>query len=381
MGHMSRRIEWMSAWLSGLAAAALLAGCQPVIAPRLSPTRAYVDARHALLAAAEDPDPRVRTHALEALAVTEGQAAGAVLLQSLRDDRTPVISAAAMAVGQCRYAPATPKLLELIEAPNMPPKLRCSLIYALHRLGNDKFTGELAQMLRHQDRFVRAEAARVMGKMGEPSAVGPLKSLQRNDREVVVRLNVAEALAVLGDDRSIGLLEAFTKSQFLEDRLIAVAAMGKLRHARAIYVLNALVADAKQDSMVRVAAAGSLAQLGEAAGRELVLEAIKDPEGVLRQARGETAVVRTTEVSGLQTLAVMSLEHMGGEDAVATIYPLLESKRGPVRVAAARAMLRLLKRYRPAAPDVTAPPKESAAAPKVTQPPPQQELHSAGAKD
>ncbi|OPX23358.1 MAG: hypothetical protein B1H04_03780 [Planctomycetales bacterium 4484_123] len=346
------------------------------------PTQAYVDARWVLLQAAEDPDPRVRTNALEALAVTEGKAVGAIFVQSLKDDRVPVVAAAAMAIGECRYAPALPELVRLARDPKTPPKLLCALIYALHRLGNDEFTNALGGLLHHRDKFVRAEAARIMGKMGVPSAVGPLKSVQRDDYEVVVRLNVAEALAVLGDERSIGLLEAFTKSQFLEDRLIAVAALGKLRHARSVYVLKRLLKQSAQDPIVRVAAAGCLAELGEDDGRECLLKAVKDPRAVLRKARGSKANIRTAEITTLQTLAVLGLEKLGEVQAVDIVYPLLRSKRGPVRVAAARTILRLLARYRPAG----APPRRARrGSPPATQPTSgparRPRLHTSGAKD
>ena len=366
-----------------LSAAILMAGCEaPAKELRIAPTRAYVDARWVLLQAAEDPDPQVRTHALEALAVTEGKAVGAVFVQSLKDDRVPVVAAAAMAIGECRYAPALPELVKLARNPKTPPKLMCALIYALHRLGNDEFTNTLGALLHHRDKFVRAEAARIMGKMGVPSAVGPLKSLQRDDFEVVVRLNVAEALAMLGDKRSLGLLEAFTKSQFLEDRLIAVAALGKLRHARSVYVLQRLVREADQDPIVRVAAAGSLAELGRSEGKEYLLKALRDPEGVLRKARGKGAEIRKTEVVTLQTLAILGLEKLGDVLAVDLVHPLLSSKQGAVRVAAARAILRLLARYRPRG-EVPAPAESGAPAAvgPASRPARRPTLHISGAKD
>ena len=389
---------WAWVGLLALTASGTLAGCsKPPQELQISPTRAYVDAREALLNAAEDPDPRVRTNAVEALAATEGMRAGGRYLQALRDDRVPVVAAAAMAVGDVRYAPALPVLEAMAGDPRTPPKLMCSVIYALHRLGNDTCTGRLGDLLRHRDKFVRAEAARAMGKMGHASAVGPLKALQRDDLEVAVRLNVAEALALLGDERSLGLLEAFTKSQMVEDRLIAVQALGKLRHMRSIAVLRRVARDRGQSPLVRVAAIGSLASLGEMEGKEIACRAAQDPRGVLRSVLGTRAKIETRDVVTLQTLAIGALEKMDNQLDVNTIHPLVRGARGPVKVAAARAVLHLLRDYRPtgdrlqAATTAPAPAETAVAAPEAEQPTtqpiatvrpsPKPKLHTSGGKD
>lgn len=379
---MGRQSILSRAWLWGVVAAVGVAGCKPT-PPQLQmdPTRAYVDARTKLLQAAEDPDPRVRTHALEALASTEGVAAGPVLLQALRDDRLPVVSAAAMAAGETRYAPAMPFMLELAKNPKTPPKLMCVVIYALHRLGNDTYTTRLADLLQDRDKFVRAEAARVMGKMGEPSAIPLLKGRQGDDLEVVVRLSITEALALLGDDRSLALLEAFTKSQFVEDRLIAVAAMGRLRHQRSVYVLKRITRDRSQGPLVQVASAGALARLGEPVNATLAEQAVQDPERVLEKARGRSATVQQAEITSLQTLALLALERMGDTAAVDMIHPLLGSKRGAVRVAAARAILRLLRGHRAPPPAVEPAQKQPPPVPQTQTKPSRPALHIRGGKD
>lgn len=213
----------------------LLAGCNT--GPKelqIDPVHAYADARTLLLQATGDADPVVRMHAMEALVSVEPKAAGGVILQAIRDDRLPVMAAAVLAAGDICFAPAKNQLLEMAgsEDPEPPPKLMCALIYALHRLGDDTYTGELGALLQHEDKYVRAEAARMMGKMGEPSGIGPLKSRQADELDVAVRLNIAEALALLGDERSRNLLEAFTKDQYMESRLIAIEGLGRLPHPR-----------------------------------------------------------------------------------------------------------------------------------------------------
>ncbi len=366
--------------------AAFVGGCRRGhTAMQIDPAQAYVDARSTLLQMVDDRDARARTHALEALAATEGASVGAAFKEALKDDRLPVLSAAAMAVGKTRYVPAKERLLELAERPDVPAKLKCALIYALHRLGDDRHTSELASLLRDpEDKWVRAEAVKIMGLMSEPSAIGPLKSLQDDEHEVVVRLQVFEALALLdGDDeRSLGMLEAYSKSQFMEDKIIAIEALGKLRHRRAIMVLRRLVDDRGQDVIVRVAAAGSLAQLGDVRGYAMTLRAAVDPEAELKRARGRTAPIQPDEVAILQTRAVMALAHMGDLAAVDHLHPLLHSSDPAIRAVSAQTILRLLRSYRPKEQAGAKPkPKVAPKAPEKKKQPPRPRLHTSGAKD
>ena len=368
------------------ALAAWLGGCRGVhTTMQIDPAQAYVDARSTLLQMVDDRDPRARTHALEALATTEGRSAGPAFKQALKDDRLPVLSAAAMAVGKTRYAPAKERLLELAARPDTPPKLKCALIYALYRLGDDRHTSELAVLLRDpDDKWVRAEAAKIMGMMGEPSAIGPLKSLQEDEHEVVVRLQAFEALALLdGDDeRSVGMLEAYTKSMFMDDKIIAVEALGKLRHRRSMMVLRKLVGDGGQDLIVRVAAAGSLARLGDVRGYRMTLRAAMDPEAELKRARGRSGQIRPGEVTILQTRAVMALAHMRDMAAVDHLHPLLRSGGPAIRAATAQTILQLLRSYRPAASVRTKPvPRLPARPPEEEKPPSPPPLHTSGGKD
>ncbi len=350
---------------------------------RIDPVRTYGDARITLRQAAEDPDPQVRMKALEALAAAEGPSAGTIMLQSLRDDYAPVRSAAAMAIGDVRYGPAKPVLLEMIKDTDDHPKLKCAMIYALHRLGDDSCTGQLGGMIRHKDKWVRATAAMVMGRMGEPSAKAPLKSLQRTDHDPVVQLQVVEALAQLGDERSLVLLEAFTKSQYMEDRIIAVQSLGRLANARSVFILRQLLKDGNQEPAVRIAAAGSLARMGEQVETDLLLKAVTDPDKVLRKFRGKDASIRSMEVTSLRVIAILAMEYVPEPTATDVLAPFLRSPEGAVRVATAKTLLRLLRAYKSSVDPTdrlktTKPKKEKD---KDSDHPASIRLHSAGGKD
>jgi HEAT repeat protein len=172
----------------------------------------------------------------------------------------------------------------------------------------------------------------------------------------------------LGDEGAASLLEAFLKSQFLEDRITAVQAMGRLRTPRSAAVLRKAFTDSKQDPTVRVAAAGSLGMLGESVPDAYALLAATEPEKVLRSVRGKDAELSSYETFRLQGLALLALGHMGNPGVVDAIHPLLKARAAQIRVAAADAIVRLLASYKPAvatpAPRPAAPAAEIPAAPE-----------------
>jgi len=332
--------------------------------------QAYLDARAKLLQAAEDPKPQVRTNALEALAATLGEEAGGLIVQSLQDEYAPVRFSAAMAAGDSLYAPAKPALVELAQDPGTPPKLMCAVVYALHRMGDQSYTTELGRLLlRHPDKWVRATAAMVMGRLGEESAAPLLRSLYDNEREVVVRLQVAESLGLLHDERYIGLLEGFTKTKYFEDRLTAIRGLGNLNYPRSMRVLAELLDNDQQDPIIRAAAAHGLAKLGDDSGYGFALKAATEPEKVLTRARGDEVEVRPDEVVKLKTMAILALGHMGRTDAIKQLHPMVFSEDGSVRVAACRAILQLLEDRRPPVTRPEPPPAPPLVRPEKPLPP------------
>ena len=207
---------------------------------KANPQRAYVDARHVLMMGAESPDMVVRMHALESLSYIVGTEAGGAYMENLQL-QTPapasgasgpagvqmvpvpgVQFAAAMAIGDCRYAPAKPKLLDMMESPQTPKSVQFAVVYALHQLGDDTYTGKLGWLLFDTDSEVRANAALAMGKMGNASAIRPLRAARQTEIEPKVNLQIDESLAALGDQKAFGELGAYTRAGFVDEQTIAV---------------------------------------------------------------------------------------------------------------------------------------------------------------
>lgn len=324
---------------------AAMCGCVGPPPPGVDSTRACIDAKTALLQAAEDQSPQTRANAMEALAQTVAGRSGRLFVQALGDESPAVRFAAAMAVGDVGHAPAKAPLLKMAADKNVEPDRRvlCAVICALHSLGDDTHAGELGKLLFDREAEVRANAALVMGKMGEPSAIGPLKTLLGDEQNTMVELQVVESLALLGDPACTMRLEAYSKRPFLDERLVAISALARVRSQRAVPVLRELLGQ-RNPLRVRVAAAGALGRLGqfEQEGFDLCMRAARDPQAVLAPpgTRGAGKNV-PAEASALAHEAAISLGWMRNQQAVSVLHPLLSSPDGSVRVAAAMSILRL----------------------------------------
>jgi len=371
-------------------AAMTMAGCTTSHRVAVDPRKACIDATSTMRQAADDPDWVTRAVAIEALSQTMGAKAGPVFKEALRDKVPAVRFAAAMAIGDVRYTPAKPLLVDMAkkkdDSPHAEPDKRvfCAVIYALHRMGDTRFTHELASLLFDQERDVRANAAMVMGKLGEPSARVPLKTRLEDELDPSVQLQFVEALAMLGDTQQAFTLESYTKNEFLEDRLDAISAMARLRPPRAVLVLRKML-DSRQPPPVRIAAAGALGRLGHADDRmyRLCVRALEKPKEMLRRQKGAPDEIPGVEVRSLQRLAAIALGWMNRQDAADVLHPLLRNSNGGVRVAAAMSLVRLLEAYRPVVEPAEPQPKpkvEPASQPAArTRPVPK--LYTAGGKD
>ncbi len=313
--------------------------------PAFDAGQAVIEARAALRQAVAAKDPTTRIHALEALAQVSGPRAGGVFLQALADENPSVRIAAAMAVGDSACAAAKARLVAMAGDKHLEPDRRvlCATIYALHRLGVEQYHAQLADLLTDGEAEVRALAAMAMGRIGDPSAIEPLKIILDDEQDPAVKLQIHESLALLGEARSRVLLEGYTKGYFLDLRLAAIPALVRSRSPRARPVLQGLLRRARSPR-VRVAAARGLAEMGvvEDAGYAACLRAVRHPRDVLNEAYAGQRKVTDLEAASLQQLAALALGPMKRPAAVGVLLPLLSSSDGSIRVAAAMAILKLL---------------------------------------
>jgi len=309
-----------------------------------------------LYRAADDPNELTRAKAVEAMVDVLGERAGDVYIRSLDDPAPNVRFAAAVAVGDLRYGPARQRMLAMARF-KVPRAERhwsvyCAVIYALHRLGHTEHTGELGKLISHEGAIVRASAAMVMGRLGQRSAIVPLRTLydasdEDDEDEIAVRLQALESMARLGDGRSMTALESHARKPFPVAKLVALRALGELGSPRTALVLRSIVESEDHQPQARVLAAGSMARLSAVTdyAYNLCLTSAGDPDGVMREALGEAYGPSTAGpemIAMLRRLAAISLGWMKRRHAVDVLVGLLDNSDGGVRVAAAMSILRLL---------------------------------------
>ncbi len=354
-------------------------GFDPVI---LDPSAVYLDARTKLLQDVHSNNDVVRMQAIEAIAGTLGQREAAVITEALKDPNPGIRFAAAMAIGDIGYSPAKDYLLRMGGDKNFEPNklVFCAVIYSLFQFGNTDYTYELGNLLFDSEKEVRATAALAMGKIGEISALVPLQRQYAQEQDPTVRLRLVEAMTILGDERSASLLEAYTKSQFMDERLDAIRAMEQAPPSRAAFALRNMLKD-RQPPFVRVAAAGALAKHGELTKTNFIMcvDAVLEPEKVIARHAGGAEQVTSAQASALKQLAARSLGQMDLDPALAVLEPLLEDSNGGVRVAAAMSIMKILDDYHE---DIRSPTLQVTPVGTVEPPTPSKDdLFTAGGKD
>ena len=301
--------------------------------------------------AARDSDNYTRAKAIEAMVDVLGTRSGSVYLAALDDPEPNVRFAAALAVGDLKYAPARPRILAMARYKQPGAERQwsvyCGVVYAMHRLGHTEQTGRLGKLLFHEGPVVRANAAMVMGKLGEPSAIAPLRALYEDERKISVKLQALESMARLGDERSLEKIDSHAREPFPVAKLVALRIMGERGSRQAVIMLKGIATSQHQQPQARVLAAGAMARLGTVTDYlyDLCLTSAGDPSGVMRAAMGgahDAAASDPIALTTLRRLAVISLGWMRRSHAVDVLTELLDDADGGVRVAAAMSILRLL---------------------------------------
>lgn len=278
-------------------------------------------ARSALAAAFESPNPVVKAQALEASVATNDPELLLRATEALHDKNPFIRFAGAMAVGDAKIRSLYREVFALRNDSDMD--VQVGVRYALHRLGDKRFSDDLAKLTTHPEKSVRANAAMVLGRLGEPTARRLLWPML-NDHEPAVFLTAAESLWRLGDEQGLELLVSGTVSKFPDDQMLCVMALAQPRDSRVKEnLLGKLALDQDGDGYleVQLAAARALGMIGSDAGFGVARSAALRPDPRQR------------------TLAALALGAIGRPDCQATLSMLLDAPEEEVRVAAATGIL------------------------------------------
>ena len=277
--------------------------------------------------ALSDTNAAAKVNATEVVATT-GQVRFMPQVQRLlHDEFTPVRFAAALAIGDMRYSPAKEQVSKLLSDKDVNVIIAAS--YAMGRLGSTEYFEVVRKALNSNDQIVRANAAFILGKTGDKSFLNLLISAQEDKNSTdQVKYQILEARARLGDEEVLqGRLWALVFSAFVDERVIAVRAMGLLGTSKARDILVTKLDDTVLE--VRLVVAEQLGRLNDRIGEAEVLDVF---EQNLTDSLDREAIERVNVLTALAIGEICS-------PALEKFLPrLLKNESKFVRIAAAKAV-------------------------------------------
>ncbi len=250
-----------------------------------------------------------------------------------------VTFAGLMALGTLRNAEYIEQIRNRAEDPD--PHIKIAAIFALHRLGDQRRTGEVGDyLLNHSDARVRANAALAIGRLGEPKSVTLLRRALQQEQKIAPKIQILEALAIYGDEYGIERLIAYAYDP--RPDLVALALMcladAESPGAEKLFRLR-LTSDYPE---TKLAAARGLGKLGSDEGLDLAIAYLyfKSPDKSRPDDPSEQ------QVSRARGLAALALEAIGSPLALGPLRDAFEAdgQSEYVRLAVARAAIRIIDR-------------------------------------
>ena len=294
----------------------------------------------ALTEAAFSNEPALRMNAIEALgevAPAEGLRCIAI---NIENDYPGASFAALMALGTLRNADFIDRIRTRAEHPN--PNVRIGALYALHRLGDQRRTGELSDyLLNHRDARVRANAALAIGRLEEPSSAKLLRRALKQERKNLPKLQILEALAFLGDRHATERLMFDGHSAYPDQAALALMFLANARSHEAEDLFRYRLRS-KDQPEVKMQAARGLGRLGLEEGLDQALGYLwfNSPRA------GRPNDPPTRQIARIRGLAALALEAIGSPEALEALKAAfgLQDQPAYVRLTIARAAIRIIDR-------------------------------------
>lgn len=291
--------------------APLAGGCQWG-GPRPSPAERAELRRRAedlLLRACTSDLDVVRANAIEALAKVLAEHCPPCLRESLRSEHALVRFAACTALGELKDCGSAELIRPLLADPS--PRVRLAAAFALVRCGEISEAALLVETLNgHPDENLRADAAYLIGRIGEKKALKRLRLAARRERSGRVLMHIYTAMATLGDENGLDRLMEAAVSGDIVARLVALQSLAELGRPRSHDALRVRFAQEGDYVQTRLIAARGLGRLGDASGYELAMRSLDytdaDPNEQMR----------------VRSLAALALGAIGDERALPRLAEL-----------------------------------------------------------
>jgi hypothetical protein len=274
-----------------------------------------------------DHEPEVAVALRELPARLSEPAAMGQLLQALDEGaRAPVASLLENLFAELRPTALLPLVSWLGSATASPA--RAAIERASLRLAG-AHTGELSQLLEHEDTAVVRGALRIAAQLATPAAVPGLSRVLRGD-DPTLRMEAVSALADVGSPGALQALERGVEDTDRDVRVATFRAIAARRHAGAMPRL----AQALRRKELRAADLGEKMALFEAYGSLCGDAGVAELDGLLN-ARG---LLGAKEPAELRACAARALGLIGSPLANTSLQKAADTKDVVVRSAVARAL-------------------------------------------
>lgn len=301
-------------------------------------SKARERAIEALEGLATHADPVIRGNALEGLLEAPGRADD-WLARGMVDQSPGVRAVALMGIGRGKRAALAEQAVPLLR--DQSPWVRLATAYALAANGDHRGTPEIVRaLMQSEEPRLRAQAAFVLGELGNPSALPLLRealakpmTLSSTGQVRLMSLQMSEAMVKLGENDQIQPIRAAlypARAEDLETTALAARILGEVGDQASVNQLVLLTARLDDGGNmlppeVRLSAAYALAQLGHPQGDFIAEAYMTDPRGSVR---------------GLSALV---LGEIGKTRHLGRVEMLMNDPDPSVRVHAAAAVVRLTR--------------------------------------
>lgn len=295
-----------------------------------------IDIVHAALA---DKDGLIKTHAIEIVTTTNRKEMMSSVIQLLKDKYIAVRFAAAVAIGDMKYTSGAIAVKRLLDDEN--ENARIAAAYALTKLKKGDYIEAIKKSLMNRNQTIRANAALLLGKLGDKNALPALYwTLQDAKSGDMAKFQTAEAIAMLGDEKIYQRLWTLLISQFVDDRIVGIRAMGYLNTEKAKDTIITMLDD--EVPLVRLCAAEQLGRMGDNTGQVEVIEyltkkvRIVDPDP-------EVMAAMAALTARADSMAEMAIGQIGTPELTKYLPKLIQSRSKNTRLRAAQAILMVTK--------------------------------------
>ncbi|MFQ5650775.1 MAG: HEAT repeat domain-containing protein [bacterium] len=243
----------------------------------------------------DDPEPRIRTRAVQAMARLQDSTCVEHIIRMLRDVNHNVRLQAAFALGQIATPSAEASLIARLRANDLTTVKIC-VLEALGKLGCERTFPSLFSLFKSYDSDLRAAAALAAGRMAtrglRNQALTDSLTLLLKDEDAEVRWRAAYSLMRIGHDLDPQSLLAAAKEEDARVRMYAIRALANLRDYAFLEQLGERLHN-DRDWRVRVQAAKGLGNfpLSLSANYLSLLDQIQPVRLAIIQAIGASALL------------------------------------------------------------------------------------------